>query len=197
MSKSFWRDTEQTPWCFSSPVKIGEVEGQRSLPSLSFLQECRKPILLLFPCWLWSLIKHQCYRNKNLGSFGGAGEISAFYSPGLKSFFFFLKFYFLGLHSWQMEVPRLAIKSELQLPAYATATAMLDLSCVCDLHHSLWQCWILNSLSEARDPTCILVDTSWDLNPLSHNRNSLVWILYTFLLCITVDFLKTAFLRYN
>ena len=27
---------------------------------------------------------------------------------------------------------------------------------------SLWQCWILNPLSEARDRTCILMDTSWD-----------------------------------
>ena len=44
--------------------------------------------------------------------------------------------------------------------AYATATAMLDLSHICDLHHSLWQHWILNLLSEARDHTCILMDTS-------------------------------------
>ena len=37
---------------------------------------------------------------------------------------------------------------------------------------SLWPCQILNLLSEARDRTCILMDTSWVLNPLSHNRNS-------------------------
>ena len=30
-----------------------------------------------------------------------------------------------------------------------------------DLHHSSWQCWILNSLSEARDWTHVLMDTSW------------------------------------
>ena len=35
-----------------------------------------------------------------------------------------------------MEVPRLGVESELQLPAYATATAMPDLSYICDLHHS-------------------------------------------------------------
>ena len=29
------------------------------------------------------------------------------------------------------------------------------------LHHSSWQHHILNLLSEARDRTCILVDTSW------------------------------------
>ena len=46
-----------------------------------------------------------------------------------------------------MEVPRL--ESELQLLAYATATQ--DLSRVCDLQHSSWQCQLLSPLSEARD----------------------------------------------
>ena len=50
-----------------------------------------------------------------------------------------------------MEIPRLGFKSELQLPAYDTATTTQDPSHVCDLHHSLWQRWILNPLSEARD----------------------------------------------
>ena len=31
---------------------------------------------------------------------------------------------------------------------------------------------ILNPVSEARDETCILMDTRWVLNPLSHNGNS-------------------------
>ena len=68
---------------------------------------------------------------------------------------------FLGLHLQHMEIPRLEVKSELQLPAYATATAMQDLSQVCDLHHSSQQCQILNPLTEARDQTRILTDTSW------------------------------------
>ena len=38
----------------------------------------------------------------------------------------FLFFVFLGLHAWRMEVPRLGVKSELQLPTYATATATQD-----------------------------------------------------------------------
>ena len=59
-----------------------------------------------------------------------------------------------------MEVPRLRGTSELELPAYATAAALRDLSCVCDLHHSSQQCWILNPLGEARDGTCVLMDTS-------------------------------------
>ena len=72
-----------------------------------------------------------------------------------------------------MEVPRLGVESELQLPAYTTATATQDLRRLCDLHHSSWQCWILNPLSEARDGTCILIDPSRVQNPLSHDGNSL------------------------
>ena len=52
---------------------------------------------------------------------------------------------------WHMEVPRLGVESELQLPAYATTTATWDLSRVCHLHHSSGQSWILNPLSEAGD----------------------------------------------
>ena len=57
-----------------------------------------------------------------------------------------------------MEVPRLGVDLELQLQAYTTAMATPDPSCICDLHSSLWQCWIPNPLSKARDQTCI-VDT--------------------------------------
>ena len=67
--------------------------------------------------------------------------------------------FFLSLHPWHMEVPRLGVQLELQLPACTTATAMPDISCVCDLHRSSQQCWILSSLSEARDRTHVLMDT--------------------------------------
>ena len=60
-----------------------------------------------------------------------------------------------------MEVPRLGVELELQLPAYTTATATQDLSNVWNLHRSSQQCQILNPLSEARDRTLILVDSSW------------------------------------
>ena len=50
-----------------------------------------------------------------------------------------------------MEVPRLGVKSELQLLAYTTAIATADPSCVCNLHCSSWQWRILNALSRARD----------------------------------------------
>ena len=42
---------------------------------------------------------------------------------------------------------------------YTTATAAQDPSHVCYLHHSSWQCWIVNPLSRARDHTHILMDT--------------------------------------
>ena len=73
-------------------------------------------------------------------------------------FLFFFFFFFLWLLLWHIEIPGLGVESELQLSAYATAIAMWDLSCICDLHHSLQQHWILHPLSEARDPTCILMD---------------------------------------
>ena len=41
---------------------------------------------------------------------------------------------------------------------------------ICNLHHSSQQHRILNPLSKARNQTCILMDISWVLNPLSHNR---------------------------
>ena len=49
-----------------------------------------------------------------------------------------LTFFFLGLHVQHMEVTRLGVELELQLLAYATATAMQDLSNVFDLDHSSW-----------------------------------------------------------
>ena len=65
-----------------------------------------------------------------------------------------------GGHLQHMEVSRLGVKSQLCLPAYSIATTSQDLSCVCNLHHSSWQCRILNPLSEARDQTLVLMDTS-------------------------------------
>ena len=79
-----------------------------------------------------------------------------------------------------MEVPRLGVKTELQLLVYTTATAIPDLSHTCDLFHRSQQHRILNPLSEARDPTHILLDTSRVVNLSSHNGNS--WHHY---LCMT------------
>ena len=74
--------------------------------------------------------------------------------------FYFVFFWLFRATSQHMDVPRLGVELELQLLAYATATATWDLSHVCDLHHSSQQCWILNPLSEVRDRTCVLMNTS-------------------------------------
>ena len=105
------------------------------------------------------------------------------FSFNQSNFFFFSS----QPHPRHMEVPKLGVKSELQPLAYATATAIAtpDLSRISDLHHSLWQHQTLNPLSRARGQTRILMDTSWVLNWLSHNRNSL-----NLGLCIT---LKTSY----
>ena len=111
---------------------------------------------------VWSRGKFMAGPNKETGWL----MLKCSKTPNFLIFFFF---YFLWPHLQHMEISRLGVQSELQLPAYTTATAMPDLSLVCDLHHSLWQCWILNPLSKARDQTCVLMHTTW-----VHSRNLVV-----------------------
>ena len=93
------------------------------------------------------------------------------------SHFIFLSFFFfLLLHLEPMAVTRLGVESELQLPAYATATATPGPNCLCNLHRSSLQHRIFNPPSEARDRAFILMDTSWLLNPLSHSGNSSMFV---------------------
>ena len=56
-------------------------------------------------------------------------------------------------------IPKLKVKSELQLPADTTATATPDLSCFCKLRQSWQQHGILNPVIGARHRTSILMDT--------------------------------------
>ena len=70
-----------------------------------------------------------------------------------------------------MEVPRLGVELELQLPAYTTATATRNLSHVCNLHHSSQQHQIPDPRSKARDRTHILMGTKLDSFLLHHNGN--------------------------
>ena len=76
----------------------------------------------------------------------------------------FTSFFFVGPHPCHVEIPKLGIKSELQLLAFTTATP--ELSFIGNLHGSR-QRQILNPLSKASDGTHILVDTSRVLNLLS------------------------------
>ena len=89
-------------------------------------------------------------RNSGEGPTLGAWT-STLQTMGRKFLGFF--FFFLVSHMW------LGVEQELQLPAYATATATPDWSHTCDLRYSSWQCRILNPLSEARDQTYVLMDT--------------------------------------
>ena len=76
----------------------------------------------------------------------------------VNSVLFHFFFPFLGLLLQHIEVPGLCVESELQLQAYTTGIATQDLSRICDPH--LQQCWIPNPLSEVRDETRILLDTT-------------------------------------
>ena len=49
------------------------------------------------------------------------------------NFVFCFGFCFLGLYLTHMEIPRLGVESEVQLLAYATATAMPDMRCICTM----------------------------------------------------------------
>ena len=119
-------------------------------------------------CHFYSLMRKKAFQK-------ASGPIQNFVlnSVIFVNFFFFL---FLGPHVWHIEVPRLGVKSGLQLPTYTTATATQDLCSICNLHHSSWQHRILNPLSEARDCTHTLIDISQVPNPLSHNGNSFKYL---------------------
>ena len=73
-----------------------------------------------------------------------------------QAFFFF--FFFLWLHLWHMKVLWLGGQIRPGAVVYTTATVTLDLKRICDLCHSLKQCWILSPLREARGWTCFLMD---------------------------------------
>ena len=56
-----------------------------------------------------------------------------------------------------MKVPLLGVELELQLLAYATAIETGDPSLICKLHHTSWQCWMVDPLSKPGDRTHILM----------------------------------------
>ena len=122
----------------------------------------------LNPCTIIStlqnqnLFKQRCLQISNMNHY-------LLITAEMVSFFFFS---FLGQH---MKIPRSGVKLELQLLAYTSHSNTGFEPCFCDLCRRLWELWILNPLSKARDWTHILMDISWIFNPLSHNRNSLKW----------------------
>ena len=93
--------------------------------------------------------------------------------------FFFFSFFFIATSVAYESSPARG-----RIGAYATATATLDSSHICDLFHSLQQYQIFNPLSEARDWTCILIDnlgslTTWATSGAPQN-SLLIWGLLVF-----------------
>ena len=87
-----------------------------------------------------------------------------------------INFFFLGPYLWHMEVPGVGVESELQLePMQQT----LHLNHICNLCCTMWQHWILNPLSEARDGTCILRHYVKFFTWLSHSGNSSLLINFS------------------
>ena len=78
--------------------------------------------------------------------------------PTIQSFGLYILF--LWPHPQDMEVAEVGVESELQLLACATAMATLDPRYMCNLCHSLQQCRILNPLSNPRDGTYMLTETT-------------------------------------
>ena len=98
---------------------------------------------------LWVILSHKIKKSLNL--FPVVTNQAVVNSDSFVLVFFCLCF--SVPHSQHMRVPRLGVQWELQLPAYATATATPDPCHVCNLHHNSRQCEILNLLSEAKDRT--------------------------------------------
>ena len=115
-----------------------------------FTQAIRVFLALRARCWG----SHFTDEDTDPGSVQTAKEEHGFRIRGLQLqissltaltlFIFILYIFILGPHPWHMEVPRLGIQSELQLPAYITATAMPDPGCIC---LSMRQHRILNPLT--------------------------------------------------
>jgi len=65
---------------------------------------------------------------------------------------------------------------ELQLLAYTTARTTWDPRHICDLHHSSWQCLVLNPLIEGGIKPASSQTLCQVLKPLSHKGNSRKYI---------------------
>ena len=61
---------------------------------------------------------------------------------------------FLAPHLKHLEVSRLEVKLEVQLPAFTTVTSIWDPSRFCDLHHSSWHHWIPYSQLLSHNGNC-------------------------------------------
>ena len=139
---------------------------KHGIPTRKLREGGQKELFFFWKCFLMSLMKNPHFNvisfqlglNLNSHLFHLSALSCWARCLTLQAAIYFLVFSlaFLGLYWQYKEVSRLGVESE--LPAYARATATWDLSWIYNLHHSSWQRWILNPLSEARDRTCVLMD---------------------------------------
>ena len=113
------------------------------------------PRLTSHPARTWRLGENNrslCYPlfSKNHPKLESPGEIKEAKVKSQSFIYLFYLFIFNGHTCSIWKFLGLGVKSELQLPAYATAIAMPDWSHICDLYHISLQHEILNPLSEAR-----------------------------------------------
>ena len=141
-----------------------------------------------FASYLWI---SSCYVKLDYIFFAVRYSIVWIQSTFMFVFCFVLFFVFLQPSLWHMEVSRLGVRSELQLPAYTTATTTPGLSCI--LCCSSWQHQVLNPLSEARDQTHILRQyigflTHWAAMGTLLLSFLLLWDIWVvFFICLTVN----------
>ena len=122
-------------------------------------------MLRVFQCgWVlfWLNLEHYFF----MGSSGQQRFVCLFVFVFFSFFFFFRAIPAVYGSSWAKGRIRAAAAG------LARAIATRDPSLTYDLHYSLQQWQLLNPLSEARDQTCILMNTSRFCNLLSHNGNS-------------------------
>ena len=117
-------------------------------------------------------------KNDRLSQFPHTKKLKVGNSTSFKfqlfKFLFICLLPFLGLHLQHIEVPRLGVKSELQLLTYTMARATRDTSCVCDLHHSSRNVryltyWVRPGIESASSWILIGFVTRW-----AHHRNSYI-----------------------
>ena len=80
-----------------------------------------------------------------------------------------------------IEVPRLGVESELQLPAYTTATSA---TYICSNAKSLTHSELR---IEARNQTCILTDSMSGFKPAEHNGNSSILVEIAHIHCTVYE----------
>ena len=119
--------------------------------------------------WDFKSFNHTAYRISYF--FVLLSNVKFYFSCSYVIFYFFI-FCFLGFHVWHMKVPKLRVESELQLPAYTTATTRQDLSHTRELQDSSQQRQILNPLRSRPGTEHESSWTCWVCSLLSHNRNS-------------------------